>query len=262
MEKQMMRNISMFSWKKTILSLMLAVNFLSLAFAQAPPQQNTSTTTSTNSDNTTPTGSAKGVNPLGSYGGSNFDKVNLFNGNVSMSFPLASLTSRGGMSVGVVLSYNSKLWRVEKQETAVGGAKSGSNSITYIPIYDEPDRSIGQLAAGWTIQSGRMRGNQSVEVIKNDFTCTFPNPVRPEPKPKRTLTSFTFTSPDGTEYDFRDAIYDGQPKELVNCEPVSRGKEFISKDGTSATFISDNVVVDSLFGGQITAPNGPMGLYI
>lgn len=257
----------MLSWKKTVIAMVLMMNMVVGVLGQNPnaPQQNQSTTTSSNSDNTTPTGAAKGVNPLGSYGGSNFDKVNLFNGNVSMSFPLASLTSRGGMSVGIVLGYNSKLWRVDKVETEKGrrqGEGTDNNTlITYHPVYDEVDRNLGQLAAGWTIHAGRMRGNQSVEIVKNDFTCVFPGggTGAQKPKPKRTLTSFTFTSPDGTEYDFRDVIYDGQPKELVNCEGISRGKEFVSKDGTSATYISDAEVFDSLFGGQISSPNGPNG---
>jgi len=41
----------------------------------------------------TPSASAKGSSPLGSFGGSNFDKVNLFNGNLSFSIPLAALVA-------------------------------------------------------------------------------------------------------------------------------------------------------------------------
>lgn len=251
----------MFSWKKTILALVIIANMFNFGLAQSASQNN-NTTSSKNTDTATPTASTKGVNPtIGSYGGSNFDKVNLFNGNVSMSFPLASLSSRGGMSAGVVLSYNSKLWYVDKQETRVGGAKNGSNSIAYVPIYNEYDDGQAQLAAGWTIGAGRMRARQSATYLKPaQSICFFDVPAgNVDPKPKTTLTTFSFTAPDGTEYDFRDTIYDGQPRELINCQPVSRGKEFISKDGTSATFISDTEVVDSFFTDQISAPNGPFG---
>ena len=251
----------MFSWKKTILALVIIANMFNFGLAQSASQNN-NTTSSKNTDTATPTASTKGVNPtIGSYGGSNFDKVNLFNGNVSMSFPLASLSSRGGMSAGVVLSYNSKLWYVDKQETRVGGAKNGSSSISYVPIYNEYDDGQAQLAAGWTIGAGRMRARQSATYLKPaQSICFFDVPAgNVDPKPKTTLTTFSFTAPDGTEYDFRDTIYNGQPRELINCQPVSRGKEFVSKDGTSATFISDTEVVDSFFTDQISAPNGPFG---
>ncbi len=251
----------MFSWKKTILALVVIANLFNFGLAQSA-NENNNTTSSKNTDTATPTASTKGVNPtIGSYGGSNFDKVNLFNGNVSMSFPLASLSSRGGMSAGVVLSYNSKLWYVDKQETRVGGAKNGSSSIAYVPIYNEYDDGQAQLAAGWTIGAGRMRARQSATYLKPaQSICFFDVPAgNVDPKPVKTLTTFSFTAPDGTEYDFRDTIYDGQPRELINCQPVSRGKEFVSKDGTSATFISDTEVVDSFFTDQISAPNGPFG---
>src|SRR6266705_126241 len=65
-------------------------------------------------DQTTPSALAKGVHPLGSYDGGSFDKVNLFNGNLSISIPLAALNGRAGLGVSVVLSYNSKIWRVEE----------------------------------------------------------------------------------------------------------------------------------------------------
>lgn len=248
----------MSTFRKFSLALILLFNLINLGFAQTPPPtQNPSVTTSSNTDSSTPTGASKGVNPgIGTYGGSNFDKVNLFNGNVSMSFPLASLTSRGGMSAGVVLSYNSKLWRVERQEEATGGPKSGTKSITYHPIYDEPDKGLPQLAAGWTIHAGRMHGRQTA--IGQSTSCFFDVPPggRAEPKPRKTLTIFVFTAPDGTEYDFRDSIYDGEPRELVNCQTVNRQKKFVSKDGTFATFINDVDVVDGFFTDQILEPSG------
>src|SRR5207245_2673115 len=67
--------------------------------------------TTSNTDQATPTGLARGAHPLGSYGG-DIDTVSLFNGNVSLNIPIASLPGRGGMHAGVMLSYNSKIWRV------------------------------------------------------------------------------------------------------------------------------------------------------
>ncbi|KAF0250303.1 MAG: hypothetical protein FD167_285 [bacterium] len=246
-----MRIENMFSWKKNIIALVLTLKMMSLALGQTapPPQQNTTTTTTSAVTQATPTGIAKGVNPLGSYGGSNFDKINLFNGNVSMSFPLASLTSRGGMSVGVVLSYNSKLWYVEKQETEVTARiinEPPTSSIAYVPMYDPYDHDIPAIAAGWTIHAGSMRYRHVAIVNKGFRTCVFPNTRPARVKPQFTITTVTFTSPDGTEYDFRDRIYDGEPKGLVDCEPISRGNRFEAKDGTAATFVSDVDIRDSL----------------
>ncbi|KAF0193567.1 MAG: hypothetical protein FD167_5945, partial [bacterium] len=42
-------------------------------------------------DQSTPSALATGTPPLGSFGGSGFDKVNLYNGNMNFSIPVASL---------------------------------------------------------------------------------------------------------------------------------------------------------------------------
>jgi RHS repeat-associated protein len=252
---------TMFSWKKNLIAIVLALKIASVAVGQTnpPPVQTPNVTTSSPTTQSIPTGLAKGVNPLGSYGGSNFDKVNLFNGNVSMSFPLASLTSRGGMSAGVVLSYNSKTWYVDKVETDVAARIAGEQPsivTTYIPSYSEPDPEISSLGAGWTIHSGALRVVHTAIINKANRTCVFPGPGVQPPKPEKTITIVTFTSPDGTTYDFRDRIYDGEPRFLVNCEPISRGKRFESKDGTSATFVSDTEIKDSLFSTNETNISG------
>ncbi len=256
--KQIMSKVAL----KFTLALILILNLVSLSFAQDPPSQNSNVSVSSSVSSSTPTAATKGVNPtIGSYGGSNFDKVNLFNGNVSMSFPLASLTSRGGMSAGVVLSYNAKLWHVEKHEEDRSSkifAEPPTIAISYYPVYDEYDYGLPELAAGWTIHAGRMTGRQVVFGYGKSTTCFFDDPTghRPVAKPTTTLTTFVFTAPDGTEYDFRDTIYDGQPQGLVNCEGVSRGNTFISKDGTSATFVSDTNITDTTDNNQITNING------
>ncbi|MBI4852373.1 MAG: RHS repeat protein, partial [Acidobacteria bacterium] len=242
----------MFSWKRNIVAIFIALKMVTLVVGQTnpPPRQTPNVITTSPTTQSIPTGLAKGVNPLGSYGGSNFDKINLFNGNVSMSFPLASLTSRGGMSAGVVLSYNSKLWYVDKVETDVTARiinEPSTVSVAYIPSYSEPDPEISSLGAGWTIHAGSLRVVSTAIYNKANRTCVFPGPGVQPVKPEKTISIVTFTAPDGTTYDFRDRIYDGEPRFLVNCEGVSRGKRFESKDGTSATFVSDTEIKDGFF---------------
>lgn len=179
----------------------------------------------------TPSALATGTNPLGSYGGSSFDSVNLFNGNLSLSFPVAALSGRGGVGGGVALSYNSKFWRAEHRE--VRNPNIGTDF--YYPTYDHYDNEKPIFAPGWNLHLGRMVGRQSIwrETV-NGTTTTY------------SLSTLTFSSPDGTEYNFRDDLTDGQPLVAANLNTAnqSRGKRFHSTDGTAATFISNEDIVD------------------
>lgn len=204
--------------------------------------------TSSASDGGTPSATARGTHPFGSYGGSNFDQINLFNGNLSMNFPLATLTGRGGMSGSVLLSYNSKTWHVE-EITLINGDKR------YLPFYDGWDRKEQTIAPGFLLHAGRMVGRQTgwapISQCPNP-----PSPIQKIPRYNNTVTRITFTSPDGTEYEFRDGFRfdangvedgtDGQPFQLRGCDPgQSRGIWFHTADGTAATFQSGTFVKDN-----------------
>jgi hypothetical protein len=55
----------------------------------------------------------------------------------------------------------------------------------------------------------------------------------------------TFTAPDGTEIELRDMASRGEPLQGGGCYGgPSRGKTFISADGSAATFISDTDIYD------------------
>ena len=62
------------------------------------------------------------------------------------------------------------------------------------------------------------------------------------------LTRLTFTAADGTEYELRDQLTGGQPINLtsVPCgsNGNSRGKVFVTADGSAATFVSDTPISD------------------
>ncbi len=62
------------------------------------------------------------------------------------------------------------------------------------------------------------------------------------------LTRITFTAPDGTEYELRDQLTNGQP---VYPQPggFNRGRTFVTADGSTATFVSDwDILDDPSFG--------------
>jgi hypothetical protein len=84
------------------------------------------------------------------------------------------------------------------------------------------------------------------------------------------LTRLTFTAPDGTEYELRDALSSGQPKPSIffqggGCNPngFDRGTVFVTADGTSAMFVSTvGDIVDSANadGNLIIFPTGDLTL--
>lgn len=228
--------------------------FCSLSLAQAPSMGKT-TIESPILQPQTPAGFQKGTPPLGSFGGSNFDQVNLFNGNVAITMPLASLTGRAGMRGSVVLSYNSKLWHIEKQKDDF----SDGSQFVYVPVYSDYDPDIPVIAPGWTLHTGRLRVRQTA--TGQAPGCLFAD--NKTKKPLKTLTTITFTSPDGTEYDFVDSLYDGEPKEIDpanNCEPISRGNTFHSIDATSATFVSNTPIIDTATPGSALPLSGTIYL--
>jgi YD repeat-containing protein len=69
------------------------------------------------------------------------------------------------------------------------------------------------------------------------------------------LTRITFTAPDGTEYEFRDQLTNGQPKAPVSGG-FNRGTGFVTADGTTATFISDWDIHETGFGLEPPLPDG------
>jgi hypothetical protein len=60
------------------------------------------------------------------------------------------------------------------------------------------------------------------------------------------MTRLTFTAPDGTEFELIDQANGGKPLTATSCfSSPSRGTVFVTADGTSASFVSDSVIVDT-----------------
>ena len=215
-------------YRNLIWALLALVIFVETATAQ-------SSTTTHPTDGSTPLGMAPGA-PAGSYPLSGFDNVNLYSGNLSFSLPLMQVGGRGEAGYTMRLAIDQR-WEI-RHDTDISNCSPGGCSFTHryyaMPMLWEPIRpSYGP---------GVMIGRQSGRTILNcgsgytRFTTT--------------ITRFTFMASDGTEYEFRDKLTGGQPLESgCNVSPrPSRGREFVTVDGTSATFICDETIFDETGG--------------
>ena len=148
---------------------------------------------------------------------------------------------RGGAQMTMALSLNTVHWTVERETTNAGGGGGETCELCYHPLPGEPGGTtyFVPIPDWWEgiwpgygpgVLQGR-RGKQGVLF----------------------LTRLTFTSSDGTEYEFRDQLYAGEPKP----NGTSRGTVFVTADGTAATFISDTAIGE-IAGSQLAFPSGSM----
>ena len=163
-------------------------------------------------DGTTPSGLTAG-SPTGAYPLSDFDVVNLYNGTLSFRLPIYQIAGRGGAAYPITL-------RVEKKWTVYRHFEPG---IGY--FYYADGAWWSDSGAAWFLDVGRVH-------IRTGYR------EQPTGFPVEGLTRVTFTAPDGTEYEFRDQLTNGQPKAPVTGG-FNRGTVFVTADGTTATFISD-----------------------
>ncbi len=206
------------SFKPIVASISLALILFALSDAQVCAQEQST-------DGATPLALQPGA-PAGSYPLSDFDNVNLFNGSLNFSLSLVRVGGRGGLGYPITLRLDQK-WLVDKEPT------EGQPPINmYYPQPSwwtdwgfAPMFSMGRL-------EGRQAGTRTYDLVS---PCGYIH--------HQTLTRLTFTAPDGTEYELRDQQSKGQPAN-ASCTPYDRGTVFITADGTGATFISDNNIVD------------------
>jgi len=187
-------------------------------------------TTTSHSDIATPQGLAAG-SPAGAYQLSGFENVNLYNGNLDFHLPLITVGGRGSASFPITLSLNTKQWHVEHTQTQ-------TSQSWY------PSRSYWGSLPGYS--AGAMQGRRTGFNIKYTAGCSGLN----KQIYQTTLTTLTFTGPDGTEYEFRDQLNGGQRMPVTAPCPAfpytgaSRGTVWVTADGSAATFISDTVIYD------------------
>lgn len=201
--------------------LMIAAVLLSLLVGGARAQSSTSAT-----DGSTPLGLTPGA-PAGSYALGGFDNINPYNGNLNFAMPLLQVGGRGQVQHVIPLMIEHH-WRTLKTPTPLPA---------YTPEYNM--WSGPRPGYGPGILSSRMVG------IASDQSCA---------PSMEAVTRLTFTGPDGTETELRDALTDGAPAENTyqqfpdnTCGLIgtaSRGKVFVSADGSAMTYINDTEIKD------------------
>ena len=180
-------------------------------------------------DGKTPLALSPGA-PSGSHALSGIDNVNLFNGNLNLQLSLLSIGGRGEAGYTVKLPIERK-WRV-------GHFVDAYSQDHYYP--DQNWWNDGEPGYGPGLMSGRKGGDVVQQCAYEPYDSFFYN----------TLTRLTFTAGDGTEYELRDAATNGRPAITPSpgfgCVPTeyNRGKIFVTADGSAATFISDQDILD------------------
>lgn len=155
--------------------------------------------TSTSTDGSTPLGLSPGA-PAGSHALSGFDNINPYNGNLNFHLPLAGVIGRGAAGMTVTLKIDSKGWRIRHGETI--DPVTGNLIDTYLP---QPNRWSGySVGYGPGVLQGRQSGGGIL------WGCG-----RGSSAWGQTLTRLTFTTPDGTEYEFRDQQTGGSAADRV-----------------------------------------------
>jgi RHS repeat-associated protein len=190
-------------------------------------------------DGSTPLALSPG-SPAGSYSLSDFDSVNLYNGNLGFSLPLVKIAGRGGAGYTMTARIEQK-WTVDKeprpgQPTLYTPTMNWWNDAGFVPIY-----SVGRLDV-------RQAGSKEFSILN---PCGYVH--------NYTLTRLTFTAPDGSEYELRDQSTNGQPQQptAANCtNGFDRGRVFVTGDGSSATFTSDADITDWAYASE-DPPNIP-----
>jgi RHS repeat-associated protein len=184
-------------------------------------------------DGATPLGLTPGM-PAGSYALSDFDAVNLYNGNLGFRLPLLSIAGRGSTGYAMTLRLEQK-WVVDKEVTPGEPTMYYPNANWWTLDGFKPNYSVGRLE---TRQGGSKEFNLQCGL---GYIHVW------------TLTRLTFTAPDGTEYELRDQLTNGRPDHPI-CSALNRGRTFVTSDGTSATFISDADVTDYLYDNPANPP--------
>ena len=179
----------------------------------------------------TPFGAAPG-SPTGSYRLSDIDSVNLFNGRVNIQIPLVNVPSRGAVGGPTTLVVNSPArWQVT---TVVQGS--------FVSVQPAEDQ-YGQ---------GVLSGQYSIRAIGGGQGGPNPCNLSDPSIWVNTYTRLSVIAPDGTEHEMRDLARDGQwYSNASTCygPGPSRGKVFVTTDGSGMTFVSDDVVRDGVHEG-------------
>lgn len=184
----------------------------------------------------TPPGMAPG-SPAGSYALSGFENVNLFSGKLNFHLPLVQVGGRGQAGYTIPLKIEQH-WNINRD---------CSGCAVYGPQDYPTDYWWNGIDPGYT--PGAMIARGISEAPSSGLFCNANETLM-----WRTLTRLTFIMPDGTEYELVDYLTGGAPHTVTYpCsgapsppeQGVSRGRVFVTHDGSAATFISDTTIYDA-----------------
>jgi RHS repeat-associated protein len=208
----------------------LSIVFIVLLLASGASAQ---TEGSTRTDSSTPLGLSPG-SPAGSYPLADFETVNLFNGSLNFRLPLLNIGGRGGTGYSLPIHIEQK-WSINRQVNPHMPASYSAHSGWW-----SEDLDIVRILNVGRLQVRRGGSENFVNCGGALYT--------------KTVTRITFTAPDGTEYELRDQLTGGQPATPTTspCQTTrfNRQRVFVTADGTSATYISDNDILDALHFGE------------
>lgn len=143
--------------------------------------------------------------PVGSFPLSGFEQVVPYSGALNVALPLVQVQGRGGARTLLALQIQPK-WHVTWREQA--SEPRPRYSLAGLPGRKRPNYGFGRVV-------GR-RGQE-------EFST-------------KAVTRFTASTPDGTEYEFRDAVFDGEPRSGFS---LNRGRLFSAWDGSAASLWLD-----------------------
>lgn len=140
------------------------------------------------------------------------DQVNLFNGNLSLTIPIGQrYPVNAGFSYGLVLTYNSNLWKYEEDENFT------PPNIFTPAVVARPD-PIWNAGFGWMLHMGRLFAPS---------TPTFNDSVR-----------WVYLSPDGSRHTFYPTLHEGE------TDGPSGGSFWYTRDNTYLRLDSANRTVE------------------
>lgn len=190
-----------------------------------------------------------------------FERIDIFTGQLRLNFLLHTVTGRGASDVPIVLRSKGRWAPYLQLENAdydpsvqimylhhgFGDEEQVTTSGPYGTI-----RYVGGMMSVRleTIPTGSIVGAFPFQGGCNGCSTNPGSPPALQFKNGVTLTTLSYTAPDGTIYEFRDSLTGGKPLQpLGTCGAAgpSRGSEFISADGSGAIFISDAEIKDPGF---------------
>jgi hypothetical protein len=146
----------------------------------------------------------RGISPNGNFAISDIENINLTNGNVNLSVPLASLPpiARGKLSLTVRAIYNSKSWDIKREEISTDHPPGSVRYVKDVIQYSEN--------GGWSIGAGYGIVFQSF--TENDFGWLGPEVDEIDytffaEHPPQNWVKVQFLTPDGATHELRPMEY-------------------------------------------------------